>query len=85
MDAVREDMVEVTEEDAEDRNKWRWKINCGDPWWEKPKEEGVHGPETNVAYACLSHQAISLPDTQLTARNRIYANVDWNNIYTQKT
>ena len=30
MDAVREDMgvVEVTEEDAEDRNKWRWKI-----WW----------------------------------------------------
>ena len=30
MDAVREDMavVEVTEEDAEDRTKWRWKIRC---------------------------------------------------------
>ena len=30
MDAVREDMtvVEVTEEEAEDRVKWRWKI----PW-----------------------------------------------------
>ena len=29
MDAVREDMavVEVTEEDAEDRTKWRWKIS----------------------------------------------------------
>ena len=28
MDAVREDMphVEVTEEDAEDRTEWRWKI-----------------------------------------------------------
>ena len=28
MDATREDMslVEVTEEDAEDRIKWRWKI-----------------------------------------------------------
>ena len=37
MDVVREDMaeVEVTEEDAEDRTKWRWKIRCG----EKPKEE----------------------------------------------
>ena len=33
MNAVREDMaaVEVTEEDAEVRNKWRWKIRCGDP------------------------------------------------------
>ena len=33
MDAVREDMavVEVTEENAEDRIKWRWKICCGDP------------------------------------------------------
>ena len=37
MDAVKEDMavVEVTEEDTEDRNKWRWKICCGDPWREK--------------------------------------------------
>ena len=28
-----EDMaeVEVTEEDTEDRNNWRWKIGCGDP------------------------------------------------------
>ena len=41
MDAVREDMavVEVTEEDAEVRNKWRWKIRCGDATPEKPKEE----------------------------------------------
>ena len=32
MYAVREDMavVEVTEEDAEDRTTWRWKIHCGD-------------------------------------------------------
>ena len=30
---VKEDMaeVEVTEEDTEDRNNWRWKICCGDP------------------------------------------------------
>ena len=30
---VREDManVEVTEEDAEVRTKWRWNIRCGDP------------------------------------------------------
>ena len=41
MDAVREDMsvVEVTDEDAEDRTEWRWKIRCGDTRWEKPKEE----------------------------------------------
>ena len=33
MDVVKEDMaeVEVTEEDAEDRNNWRWKIRCVDP------------------------------------------------------
>ena len=33
MDVVKEDMaeVEVTEEDAEDRRNWRWKIRCGDP------------------------------------------------------
>ena len=32
-DVVKEDMavVEVTEEDADDRTKWRWKICCGDP------------------------------------------------------
>ena len=23
--------VEVSEEDTEDRNNWRWKIRCGDP------------------------------------------------------
>ena len=41
MDVVKEDMadVEVTQEDTEDRNNWRWKIRCGDPWCEKPKEE----------------------------------------------
>ena len=42
LDVVREDMVEVTEE-AEDRNKWRWKIHCGDPWWEKPKKKVEDG------------------------------------------
>ena len=33
MDVVKEDMaeVEVTEEDTEVRNNWRWKIGCGDP------------------------------------------------------
>ena len=33
MDVVKEDMaeVEVTEEDTEDRNNWRWKIRCGVP------------------------------------------------------
>ena len=33
MDVVKEDMAEVkvTEEDAEDRSNWRWKIRCGDP------------------------------------------------------
>ena len=33
MDVVKEDMaeVEVTEEDTEDRNNWRWKIRRGDP------------------------------------------------------
>ena len=33
MDVVKEDMaeVEVTEEDAEDRSNWRWKIRSGDP------------------------------------------------------
>ena len=33
MDVVKEDMaeVEVTEEDTDDRNNWRWKIiRCGD-------------------------------------------------------
>ena len=41
MDAAREDMgvVEVMEEDAEDRNNWRWKIRCGDPWREKPERK----------------------------------------------
>ena len=37
MGVVKEDMaeVEVTEEDTVDRNNWRRKIRCGDPWWEK--------------------------------------------------
>ena len=41
MDTVREDMtvVEVTEEDAEDWTKWRWKICCDDPRRENMKEE----------------------------------------------
>ena len=40
MDAVREDVaeVEVTEEDVEDRNKWRWKICCCESRRKKPKE-----------------------------------------------
>ena len=39
MDVVKENMavVEVTEEDAEDRTEWRWKIR--EPGREKPKEE----------------------------------------------
>ena len=41
MDAASEDMTgaEMTEEVAEDRTEWRWKIDCGDPIREKPKEE----------------------------------------------
>ena len=33
MDVVKEDMaeVEVTKEDIEYRNNWRWKNRCGDP------------------------------------------------------
>ena len=33
MDAVKEEMAvaEVTEEDAEDKTEWRWKIRFGDP------------------------------------------------------
>ena len=33
MDAMREDMavVEVMQEDAEDRTEWKWKISCDDP------------------------------------------------------
>ena len=34
-------VVEVTVEDAEDRHKWRWKIPCGEPRREKPKEAGT--------------------------------------------
>ena len=32
IDVVKADMaqVEVTEEDTEDGNNWRWKIRCGD-------------------------------------------------------
>ena len=37
MDVVKEDMseVEATEEDTVDRNNWRRKIRCVDPWWKK--------------------------------------------------
>ena len=33
MDVVKEDIaeVEVTEEETEDRDNWKWKIRCGDP------------------------------------------------------
>ena len=43
MDVMKEDMgeVEVTEEDAEDRSNWRWKIRCGDPWWEKAERRRI--------------------------------------------
>ena len=42
-DAAKEDMavVEVTQEHAEDRNKWRWRFSCGDPCREKSKEDEV--------------------------------------------
>ena len=43
MDVVKDGMaeVEVTEEDTGDMNNWRWKIRCGDPWWEKLKDDEV--------------------------------------------
>ena len=61
MDVVKEDMaeVEVTEEDTEVRNNWRWKIGCGDPWWEKEEDTDsrtwqirdiVGEVETNVVF-----------------------------------
>ena len=39
MDALRDDMAvfEVTEEDVEDRNTWRWKFRRRDPSRVKPK------------------------------------------------
>ena len=45
-DTVKEDMdeVEVTEEDTEDRNSWRWNIHCGDPnWRSRKKKKKKHG------------------------------------------
>ncbi|KAK3518089.1 hypothetical protein QTP70_033314, partial [Hemibagrus guttatus] len=41
MDGINEDMklVGATVEDAEDRDRWREMIRCGDPSREKPKEE----------------------------------------------
>ena len=51
--------VEVTEEDTVDRRNWRKKIRCGDPWWEKPKEE-----EEGVVHNC-QHLPISTESTNL--------------------
>ena len=47
---VKEDMaeVEVTEEDAENRRNWRWKMRCGDPWWEKPERRRRSRSEIEV-------------------------------------
>ena len=42
--------VEVTEEDTEDRNNWRWKIRCGDPYREKPKGE----EEVVLTHCCIA-------------------------------
>ena len=41
MDVVKQDLaeVEVMEDDTDDRNNWRLKIRCSDPWREKPNEE----------------------------------------------
>ena len=52
MDLVREDMavVEVTEEDADDRNKWRWEMRCGDPLREKPKEEDTNHTRNHTTF-----------------------------------
>ena len=38
---VKEDMagVEVTEDDTEDRKNSKWKIRCGDHWWEEAKKK----------------------------------------------
>ena len=57
MDVVGEDMavVEVTEEDAEVRIKWRWKIHCGDPCREKPKEEVQICYVNLLAKDCVFH------------------------------
>ena len=54
MDVVKEDMaeVEVTEEDTVDRNNWRRKIRCGDPCWEKPKEEEEES-SLKCLYSCM--------------------------------
>ncbi|KAJ8348946.1 hypothetical protein SKAU_G00275380 [Synaphobranchus kaupii] len=41
MDTVKEDMqaVGVTEDEAQDKNRWKQMIRCGDPGGEQPKEE----------------------------------------------
>ena len=52
MDAVREVMavVEVTEEDAKNKTKRRWKMHCGDTRWEKPEEEDRWTTNTRPAH-----------------------------------
>ena len=67
MDVVKE--VEVTEDDTEDRNSWRWKIRCGHPWWEKLKEE-----EEEVMWMInVSHVSTFRADVVFAERVRLAA------------
>ena len=60
MDAVKEDMAEE-EEDTKDRNNWKWKIRCGDPWWEKPKE----GEEQVLEMTCCLYHTVAVTITNV--------------------
>ena len=76
MDAVKEDMaeVEVTEEDTEDRNNWRWEIRCGDPWWEKPKEDDIQIASKKVHRRCQEQPTIIWSPIPLLQKHKLWDN-----------
>ena len=68
MDVMKED-VEVTEEDTEDRNNWSWKIRCGDPCWETPKEEEDYCVES----LWKTIRRTEIPERLLVLPNNLYS------------
>ena len=53
-------VIEVTEEDAENRTKWRWNIRCGDPWWQKQKEKKITQNVVDISASVFDHVRWSL-------------------------
>ncbi len=47
MDAVRKDMLGVTEGDVENKERWRQMICCGNLLWEQLKEEELLNRRTS--------------------------------------